>query len=170
MRAPLSVLPCAQESLSKALRVRTKFTEVARAATLLRDVPESIPNATAGRCSRITPNWHGPTARSSGFGIAIALLRECRGDGHIAALVANGLSGLEALITHAATGIGLNPDYTLRLRGCSHDEWNAATEGFISRGILGGVSEVDDGPYRVAVDDRRPHRRAGLSAVAVTTC
>lgn len=64
---------------------------------------------------------------------AIRSLREYRGDGHIIALVANGLSGLEALITCAATGIGFSADYARRLRGWSHDEWNPAAEGLISR-------------------------------------
>ena len=35
---------------------------------------------------------------------AITLLREYRGDGHVAALLDAGLSGLDALITHTATG------------------------------------------------------------------
>ena len=40
---------------------------------------------------------------------AITLLREYRGDGHIAALSVHGLSGIEALITHVATGTGFDP-------------------------------------------------------------
>jgi hypothetical protein len=117
-------------------------TEVARAATLLRGVAESIPNADgrplyAGHAELPWPDtpvvalWH-----------AITLLREYRGDGHITALVTHGLSGLEALITHAATGIGFNADYARRLRGWSHDEWNAATDGLISRGILDADGEL----------------------------
>jgi hypothetical protein len=116
--------------------------EVQRAAALLRGVAESIPNADgrplyAGHAELPWPDnplvalWH-----------AITLLREYRGDGHIAALVTNGLSGLEALITHAATGIGFNPDYARRLRGWSHDEWNAASEGLIERGLLDDAGEL----------------------------
>lgn len=119
--------------------------EVARAATLLRGVAESVPNADgrplfAGHAELPWPDsplvalWH-----------AITLLREYRGDGHIVALVTNGLSGLEALITHAATGIGFNADYVRRLRGWSHDEWNATTEGLISRGLLRGEGELTPG-------------------------
>ena len=120
----------------------SRSTEVARAATLLRDVAEAIPNADgrplyAGHAELPWPDsplvalWH-----------AITLLREYRGDGHIVALVTHGLSGLEALITHAATGIGFNAEYARRLRGWSHDEWNAVTEGLISRGILRGEGEL----------------------------
>jgi helix-turn-helix protein len=46
--------------------------------------------------------------RDSALWHAITLLREYRGDGHIIALVANGLSGLEALITCAATHLCCN--------------------------------------------------------------
>lgn len=114
----------------------TQSTELARAATLLRQVAESVPEAAgrplyAGHAELPWPDtpvvalWH-----------AITLLREYRGDGHIAALVTNGLSGLEALISHTATGIGFNPDYARRMRGWSRDEWSAATESLTARGIL----------------------------------
>jgi hypothetical protein len=61
------------------------------------------------------PLWH-----------AITLLREYRGDGHIAALVTHGLDGLEALITHIATDIGYSPDFGRRLRGWSEEQWATA--------------------------------------------
>ena len=38
---------------------------------------------------------------------ALSLLREYRGDGHICALLGAGLPGLEALVTHTATGAGV---------------------------------------------------------------
>jgi hypothetical protein len=120
----------------------SESTELARAASLLRHVAESIPNADgrplyAGHAELPWPDtpivqlWH-----------AITLLREYRGDGHIAALVANGLSGLEALITHTATGIGFNADYVRRLRGWSTDEWSAVTADLMSRGIMRGPGEL----------------------------
>ncbi len=110
--------------------------QLARGATLLRRVAESIPNADgrplyAGHAELPWPDtphaqlWH-----------AITLLREYRGDGHISALVVNGLSGLEALITHTAAGIGFNAEYARRLRGWSRDEWSTATDDLTSRGIL----------------------------------
>ncbi|OZM75208.1 hypothetical protein CFN78_03350 [Amycolatopsis antarctica] len=57
---------------------------------------------------------------------AISLLREYRGDGHIAALVRSGLSGLEALVTHTATGRGFLPEAAKKTRGWSDEEWDAA--------------------------------------------
>ena len=69
--------------------------------------------------------WHG-----------LSLLREHRGDGHIAALTASGLSGLEALVTHTATGQGFVPGFAMASRGWSRDEWAAATADLVARGML----------------------------------
>jgi hypothetical protein len=71
--------------------------------------------------------WHGVT-----------LLREYRGDGHIAALVAAGLSGIEALVSHTATGKGFVPEFAMASRGWSQAEWDAAAAGLVARGLLGG--------------------------------
>ncbi len=67
---------------------------------------------------------------------ALSLLREHRGDGHIAALVAAGLSGIEALITHTATGRGFLPGFAMSSRGWSQPEWDAATRDLAGRGLL----------------------------------
>jgi hypothetical protein len=71
---------------------------------------------------------------------AQSILREFRGDGHIALLVTHGLSGIEALITHGATGEA--PLGVLRAsRGWSDDAWNAAVIGLQERGWLGEGNE-----------------------------
>jgi hypothetical protein len=69
--------------------------------------------------------WHG-----------LSLLREHRGDGHVAALTISGLSGLEALITHTATGKGFAPGFAQASRGWSQAEWDAAVAGLAARGLL----------------------------------
>jgi hypothetical protein len=69
---------------------------------------------------------------------ALSLLREYRGDGHICALVASGLSGIEALVSHVATGQGFTPEFARRNRGWSQDEWDAASGGLADRGLLDG--------------------------------
>ena len=66
---------------------------------------------TAGRCTPVTRNWIGRETPHAQLWHAITLLREYRGDGHIAALVTHGLSGIEALITHVATGTGFDPEF-----------------------------------------------------------
>jgi hypothetical protein len=52
-----------------------------------------------------------PDAPHLAFWHAATLLREHRGDGHLAALVTAGLDGLEALVTHTATGRGMAPKW-----------------------------------------------------------
>lgn len=76
---------------------------------------------------------------------AITLLREYRGDGHIAALVAAGLSGIDALITHCATGRGMTMQAAQRLRGWTDEQWSEALTGLNERGVLAGEQLTDAG-------------------------
>jgi hypothetical protein len=76
---------------------------------------------------------------------AITLLREYRGDGHIAVLVAAGLSGIDALITHSATGRGMTMQAAQRLRGWTDEQWREAFAGLNERGLLAGEQLTDTG-------------------------
>ncbi|MDT0608926.1 SCO6745 family protein [Streptomyces lancefieldiae] len=67
---------------------------------------------------------------------AATLLREHRGDGHLAVLMAADLDGLEALVTHTATGKGIAPKWVLGTRGWTREEWDAATDRLRDRGLL----------------------------------
>jgi hypothetical protein len=67
---------------------------------------------------------------------AATLLREHRGDGHVAALVAAGLSGIDALVTHVATGQGFVPGFARASRGWSRPDWDGAIEGLVARGLI----------------------------------
>ena len=69
---------------------------------------------------------------------ALSLLREHRGDGHIVALVAGGLGGLEAQITHVATGEGFVAEVGRSSRGWTPEEWDEATALLVARGLLEG--------------------------------
>ena len=69
---------------------------------------------------------------------AVTLLREYRGDGHTGALAGAGLNGIEALITHTATGKGVLPEFARASRGWSQDEWDSAVRGLTDRGLLDG--------------------------------
>jgi hypothetical protein len=100
-----------------------------RAAMVACEHPEGRP-LFAGHASLPWPEephlalWHGQS-----------LLREFRGDGHIAALTLEGLSGLEALISHAASGDV--PAAVLQAsRAWSDDEWAAGIERLASRGLV----------------------------------
>lgn len=68
------------------------------------------------------------------------LLREFRGDGHIAVLVAAGLSGLEALILHIAVMPVLGPIFRPS-RKWTDDEWDAAVDRLRSAGWLTADAE-----------------------------
>jgi hypothetical protein len=67
---------------------------------------------------------------------AASLLREYRGDGHVAALQLAGLSGLEAIVTHTATGRGFTPEAARLLRGWTEQEWTACADELRGHGLL----------------------------------
>ncbi|RJQ82188.1 SCO6745 family protein [Amycolatopsis panacis] len=81
--------------------------------------------------------------------LAISALREHRGDGHVLASVAVGLTGLEASLTHIATG-ATTRESVQRARGWTDEEWEAATARLVCRGLLDG-----DGRLTVAGEDVR---------------
>jgi hypothetical protein len=94
--------------------------------------------------------WHG-----------LSLLREHRGDGHVAALVTAGLSGIEALVTHTATGRGFVPGFARSSRGWSQPEWDAATGNLTGRGLLEA-----DGVLAPAGRELRAHIEAETDQLA----
>ena len=74
---------------------------------------------------------------------ACTLLREHRGDGHVASLTAAGLDGCEAHVTVTATGAV--PRSTLQdNRKWSDEEWSAAEERLRSRGWLDAAGNLTD--------------------------
>ncbi|MFE7332175.1 hypothetical protein ACFU8W_46410 [Streptomyces sp. NPDC057565] len=72
------------------------------------------------------------------------LLREHRGDGHLAALVAAGLDPVEALVSHTATGKGMSPRWVLATRGWRRTDWEEAAERLRGRGLLDGEGELTE--------------------------
>jgi hypothetical protein len=73
---------------------------------------------------------------------AVTLLREFRGDGHVAALLVADVDGCEALVTHAAAaaadGGAVTAEVLRRSRAWSDDEWAAAEERLRTRGWIDG--------------------------------
>jgi hypothetical protein len=85
---------------------------------------------------------------------AATLLREHRGDGHIAALVRSGLSGLEALVTHTLTGRGFTLPAAKATRGWSDEEWAAAERALGARGLVADGALTDAGvQVRAALEE-----------------
>jgi hypothetical protein len=121
---------------------RVRSPEFAHSVARVRRIAEAIPNADgrplyAGHAELDWPDtphgqlWH-----------AVTLLREYRGDGHIAALVGHGLSGLEALVTHVATGTGFNPEFARKLRGWSQLQWDETVSALRGRDLLDDAGEL----------------------------
>ncbi|MEV6823875.1 hypothetical protein [Amycolatopsis sp. NPDC051102] len=112
--------------------------EMRRAADLLREAAEAVAGDVTGRplfAAHAALPW--PTEPHLVLWHAQTLLREYRGDAHVAALLTAGLSGIEALVTHAASGAV--PAETLRTsRLWSEEDWNGAVAGLRERDWLTG--------------------------------
>ncbi|MFE6843412.1 hypothetical protein [Streptomyces sp. NPDC057686] len=75
---------------------------------------------------------------------ATTLLREHRGDGHLAALLLAGLDPLEALVSHTATGRGMTPKWIKAIRGWEQSDLDAAAGRLRERGILDADGELTE--------------------------
>ncbi|MEU6775196.1 hypothetical protein [Streptomyces sp. NPDC046759] len=87
--------------------------------------------------------WHAQT-----------LLREFRGDGHVACLLSEDVGGLEALILHAASG-EIPADFLKASRAWPDEEWAETEEHLRKRGLLDGDSLSAQGVLlRRHIEDR----------------
>ena len=134
---------------------RIRSPEFAHSVALVRRTAEAIPDADgrplyAGHAELDWPDtshgqlWH-----------AITLLREYRGDGHIAALVGHGLNGAEALVTHVATGTGFAPEFGRKLRGWSEEQRDETVSALRARDLLddAGALTSAGNELRTTVED-----------------
>jgi len=74
-------------------------------------------------------------APSVGLWLALTVLREHRGDGHVAALVTEGVDGCEAHVLLAATG-AVTRQGQQRARAWTDVQWEAAADRLVERGWL----------------------------------
>jgi hypothetical protein len=74
---------------------------------------------------------------------AATLLREHRGDGHVALLAAAGISGRECNVLHAAAG-RVPREMIMRSRDYDDDQWNFYTSRLADRGLLLGDGSITD--------------------------
>jgi hypothetical protein len=108
---------------------------------------------------------------------AATLLREHRGDGHLAVLMSAGLDGLEAVVTHTATGKGMTPKWIFTTRGWSQEDWDAAVGRLRERGLLGGDGRLTERGVALREEieaetdrlDRAPYEHLGAEGVARLT-
>ncbi|MEU6404293.1 hypothetical protein [Streptomyces sp. NPDC046985] len=104
---------------------------------------------------------------------AATLLREHRGDGHLAALLEAELDPLEALVSHTATGKGMTPKWALDARGWTREHWDAAAARLRDRGLLDAEGELTETGVALRRDleartdrlDRAPYEHLGAAGV-----
>ncbi|MDI3404047.1 SCO6745 family protein [Streptomyces cavernicola] len=104
---------------------------------------------------------------------AATLLREHRGDGHLAVLLEAGLDPVEALVSHTATGKGMAPKWILGTRGWTQDDWDAAAGRLRERGLLGADGELTAAGVALREDvedatdrlDAAPYEHLGAAGV-----
>ena len=138
--APATVLEARTHAAADALR---RLLAAAAGSDDLRSAAELARRAALRACERTEgrPLFAGhadlpwPDGPVETLWHAQTLLREFRGDGHIALLVEHGIDGIEALVLHEATG-----ELPVRLlretRGWTDDEWSAAAARLRDRGWL----------------------------------
>jgi Helix-turn-helix family len=151
-------LAAADAALARLLGDRIRTPELARAADLARRAAERAGSRPEGRplfAGHVGLPW--PDEPHLVLWHAQSLLREFRGDGHVAALLAAGLGPGEALVVHAASG-EVPAGALQATRGWSDDEWAEAVAAVAARGWL-----VDGEP--LALSDRGAAHRGEVEAV-----
>ncbi|WP_028810836.1 SCO6745 family protein [Streptomyces flavidovirens] len=136
---PAEVLAARTRGMDGAYRAlfgeRVDGPEIAEAAAFARRAAEAA--NTAGRplaAANASLPW--PDAPHLVLWQAATILREHRGDGHVAALLTAGLDPVEALVSFA--GIGAACADTFRSRGWGDGQWAAARERLVERRLLDG--------------------------------
>ena len=122
-----------------------KSDEMAEAAALGRDACSAIGSEIVGRplyAGHASLPW--PEPEHLQLWHAATLLREHRGDGHIAALVLSGLSGLEASVSYVAYGSAFNEELQRKTRGYSEEEWEQTKVELQRQGIFDADNQFTD--------------------------
>lgn len=128
-------LTVADLALRRLLGAELPSREVSEAADLAREATaELAPEGRALFAAHASLSW--PEAPHLVLWHAVSVLREYRGDGHLIALQTAGLSGIESIITHTATGRGFLEGPAKLLRGWSDEQWSAAVGALRERGLM----------------------------------
>jgi len=135
-------LDAADAALRRALGAAVAAPEMARAAALARTAADAACDSFEGRplfAAHARLDW--PEEPHLVLWHAQTLLREYRGDGHVAALTVAGLTGIEALVVHAATG-EVSAEVLKATRAWSDEQWAAGVDAVRSRGWLADGDEL----------------------------
>ncbi|MFF0388178.1 hypothetical protein ACFYS8_05710 [Kitasatospora sp. NPDC004615] len=108
---------------------------------------------------------------------AATLLREHRGDAHIAALQHAELDGIDALVSHCASGDGMPKEVVMTKRGWTEADWSAAEDRLRERGLMDadGALTAHGELLRTQLEaetdrlDRAPYEHLGAESVARLT-
>ena len=136
MASPERVLAARVEGAAAALTellTGVAPSQLAESVHLLEEAVAALDPAgrVLGAANAALPPYEQPLAR---LWQAATTLREHRGDGHVAALVAAGIGPCEVLVLRA--GIDLKRAHLQPARGWTDEEWAAAVERLHSRGFL----------------------------------
>jgi hypothetical protein len=134
--------------------------ELAELASLLREAAGHAPivGRPLGAANAALP-W--PDEPHLAVWHASTILRESRGDGHVAALVAAGLDAIETLVLFGADN-GMSEEYLQVARGWSAPEWSWARERLTERGLLTQQADLttEGVVLRRWIEDRTDHSAA----------
>lgn len=143
--SPESILEARSDAAARALRRAFPGIEdvAVKAAPLLQEVVTAADGS--GRplfaANRDLPVPEDPV---EALWQATTSLREHRGDGHVALLTAEGLSGLEANVLASALGV-VPAERFHESRGWSPEEWAEATEALTQRGLVAETEATEAG-------------------------
>jgi hypothetical protein len=147
-------LDAADAALRRMLGAAIDSSDMGRAADLARGAAERAADRYEGRplfAAHAGLPW--PEQPHLVLWHAQTLLREFRGDGHIAALVLHDLDPVEALGLHLATG-DLPEAFLRSTRGWPDADWNAGVDRLVARGLVVRVDPSDTHRASLALTDR----------------
>jgi hypothetical protein len=125
----------AERSLRRLCGSLLDAPELAEAVQLARTAAEGCsPDGRALYAAHADLDW--PESVPLQLFHAITLLREFRGDGHVVALTAEGISGLEAAVMHVAQGDAWTREPLRKRRGWTTEQWDDACARLRERGWL----------------------------------
>jgi hypothetical protein len=172
LASPAAILDARLQAAVRALRrvlgpEAPGSPEVAEAGRLVRRAAEAAAERPAGRplfAAHAALPW--PDEPLAVLWHAQTLLREFRGDAHVASLLLYGVDPVEALVTHGATGEA-PVDMLRTTRAWPEEAWAAAEDRLRSRGVLGADGTLTEvgGRLREAIEHRTDV--ASLSAYEV---
>jgi hypothetical protein len=104
---------------------------------------------------------------------AATMLREYRGDGHVAVLGYFELTGIEALVIDCASELGMPKEIVMPNRGWTEAEWSVARNGLAERGLVDAQGELtargaavrEEVEHETGRLDRQPYEVLGAAGV-----